>query len=65
MLSADFSLDNSSSPKRSSGSSDSSDSELESEDRSESEEGIDGLDLEEGSAKCLEPDTDSRSGCRE
>src|ERR1700691_4107467 len=58
------SLDNSSSssPYSSPCSSESSDSEVESEEDSECEEYLECLDREDGSAKCLDPDTDSRSG---
>jgi len=41
----------------------SSDSESESEEKSEFEDELDNLDLEEGSVKCLDPDTDRRRGC--
>jgi hypothetical protein len=41
----------------------SSDSESESEKKSKFEDELDDLDLEEGSVKCLDPDTDRRSGC--
>jgi hypothetical protein len=43
-------------------SSESSDSDVESEVESDGDEAVNGPDREDGSAKCLEPETESRSG---
>jgi len=62
MPSIDSSREDSPSTEESSDASASSDSESEPEEKSEFEDGFNDLDLE-GNVKCLDPDTDRRSGC--